>query len=121
MTTGDLLAFLIALVNIGQPVRNLVGVAGPMQQGIAAAHGVFAMIDEPAEPQGNGRVVGRVRGEVEFANVSFTYESGKGAALRNVSLKIAPGQSIAIVARSGAAKSTLVNLLPRFYDVRPGQ
>jgi subfamily B ATP-binding cassette protein MsbA len=121
MTTGDLLAFLIALVNIAQPLRNLVGVAGPMQQGIAAAHGVFSMIDEPAEPQGGGRVVGRARGEVEYANVWFTYDSGKGAALQGVSLKADAGENIAIVGRSGSGKSTLVNLLPRFYDVKSGQ
>lgn len=120
MTTGELLGFLTALGMLAQPLRNLVGVTGPMQQGIAGAQGIFAMIDEPEESQGGNRVVERVRGEVEFEQVSFAYDSGKGAALKGVSLKVAPGENIAIVGRSGSGKSTLVNLLPRFYDVQSG-
>jgi ATP-binding cassette, subfamily B, bacterial MsbA len=121
MTTGELLGFLTALGMLAQPLRNLIGVSGPMQQGIAGAQSIFEMIDEPAEPQGGSRVVGRARGEVEFDNVSFTYESGKGPALSGIALKVAPGENIAIVGRSGSGKSTLVNLLPRFYDVKAGE
>ena len=121
MTTGQLLGFLTALGMLAQPLRNLIGVSGPMQQGIAGAQSLFEMIDEPAEPQGGNRVVGRARGEVEFDNVSFAYDSGKGAALSGVRLKVAPGENIAIVGRSGSGKSTLVNLLPRFYDVESGE
>ncbi len=120
MSTGDLLAFAVALVSIAQPLRELVGVAGPMQQGIAAGQSMFEILDEPAEPHGGGFVTPRVRGEVKFADVSFSYEGGKGPALQHISLEVAPGESIAIVGRSGSGKSTLVNLLPRFYDVKSG-
>jgi subfamily B ATP-binding cassette protein MsbA len=117
---GDLLGFFATLVNIAQPLRELVGVSGALQNGIAAGQSLFELLDEPAESQGGGYTTPRARGEVEFANVSFTYESGKGPALNGVSLKAAPGESIAIVGKSGSGKSTLVNLLPRFYDVTSG-
>ncbi len=120
MSTGDLLGFFTALVNIAQPLKDLVGVSGALQQGIAAGQGIFATLDTPAETRGGGHVTGRARGEGSFEAVSFTYDTGKGAALRNISVSVPAGQSIAIVGRTGSGKSTLVNLLPRFYDAKSG-
>jgi ATP-binding cassette, subfamily B, bacterial MsbA len=124
MSMGDLLGFLTALVSIAQPLRDLVGVAGPLQQGIAAGESLFELLDEPVEPQGGALRAARVRGEVEFESVSFAYPaataSGGVAALSDVTLRVAGGESLAIVGRSGSGKSTLVNLLPRFYDVGAG-
>jgi len=120
MSNGDLFAFFAALVSITQPLRELVGVAGPMQQGIAAGQSLFEVLDEPLEPQGGTYTALRVRGEVQFTDVSFSYDNGKGPALKNISLEVAAGQNIAIVGRSGSGKSTLVNLLPRFYDPKSG-
>lgn len=117
---GDLLAFFVALVGIAQPLRALVGVSGPLQQGIAAGQSIFQLLDEPTETEGGNLVVERVRGDIEYQNVSFTYPVGKGAALHDVSLKVATGEVIAIVGRSGSGKSTLVNLLPRFYEPDAG-
>ena len=120
MTAGDLFGFFTALTSIAQPLRELVQVADPLQQGIAAAESLFELIDEPGEPRGGGHVVARVRGEVELRDVTFTYPKGEQPALRGVSLEVAAGTSLAIVGRSGSGKSTLVSLLPRFYDIGAG-
>jgi ATP-binding cassette, subfamily B, bacterial MsbA len=121
MTQGQLLAFFAALGSIPQTLKDLIGAAGPLQQGIAAAQGIFETLDAPGESRGGGHVAGRVRGDVRFEDVSFTYEAGKGPALSGITLQAPPGQSVAIVGRSGSGKSTLVNLLPRFYDVKSGR
>ena len=120
MTPGDLAGFLAALGMMPTPLKQLVGVSGPLQQGIAAAQSLFEVIDSPPEPHGGTYRVGRVRGQVQLEGVSFSYASGRQAALREVSLNVLPGQRIAIVGRSGSGKSTLVSLLPRFYDATAG-
>jgi subfamily B ATP-binding cassette protein MsbA len=117
---GELMGFLVALVNISQPLRSLVAVAGPMQQGIAAGQGIFELLDEPAEPPGGARAAERVRGDIQFDHVSFSYPVGKGVTLHDLNLRVAAGQVIAIVGKTGSGKSTVVNLLPRFYDVNEG-
>jgi ATP-binding cassette, subfamily B, bacterial MsbA len=120
MPVGDFLSFLTALLLVTAPLRRLVGVFGPLQQGIAAGESIFTVLDEPREPAGGTRSLQRARGEVEFRRVSFEYATEKGIILRDVDLRVPAGTTLAIVGRSGSGKSTLVSLLPRFYDPTRG-
>ena len=91
-----------------------------LQRGISAAQSIFDVIDETPEPTGGTRAITRLKGEVEFRNLRFAYEPGNPV-LHDFSLKVAPGQTVAIVGRSGSGKTTLVNLLPRFHDAEAGE
>ncbi len=120
MTVGEFTSFIAALMLITAPLRRLVNVAGPLQQGIAAAQSIFDILDTAEEPRGGDRAIGRARGLVEYRDVSFRYPGAADDVVRGVSFRADPGETIAIVGRSGSGKSTLVNLLPRFYDATEG-
>jgi len=120
LTLDYLMPFIVAMVNITQPLRRLLNVAGPLQQGIAAGGSVFNVLDAPTEPRGGSRSLTRARGAVEFRDVSFEYAVDKGAVLHHIDLAVPAGTTVAIVGRSGSGKTTLVSLLPRFYDPTAG-
>jgi len=120
MQMAEFLAFLTALMMIPAPLRRLVNISGPLQQGIAAGQSVFELLDNATEGTGGTRRLARARGEIEFRNVSFVYSSDKDAVLQQVSFHVKPGETVAIVGRSGSGKTSLVGLVPRFYDVSAG-
>jgi subfamily B ATP-binding cassette protein MsbA len=112
--------FVIALMQVSQPLKRILNVAGPLQQGIAAGASVFEVLDTQAEPEGGTRTLSRANGTVEFRHVNFEYAIDKGAVLHDINLTVPAGATLAIVGRSGSGKSTLVSLLPRFYDPTSG-
>lgn len=115
ISIGGFVSFFTAMAMLFSPIKRLTSVNGLLQRGIAAAASVFALVDEPSEPDRGTRSIGRARGHLEFRDVCFTYESGEAPALTNVSITVEPGQTLALVGHSGSGKSTLANLVPRFY------
>ena len=120
---GDFIAFLIALLMMYGPVKKLSRVNAQFHQGMACAERVFEVLDTRSEiaERPSAPPIARPHRDIVFDRVSFAYpdEPGK-AVLRDVSLRVAAGQVAAIVGLSGAGKTTLVNLLPRLYDVAAG-
>lgn len=122
LTSGSLIAFLIYAVNISNPVKRLSRVYANIQRALAAAQRVFEVLDTEPEIQNlpGAKVLPRITGRVVFENVDFSYKPGEPA-LSNLSLVAEAGQMIAIVGPSGAGKTTIANLVPRFYDPTAGR
>jgi len=120
MTAGEFTGFITMMLMLLAPLKSLVGVNGPLQRGLAAAETVFEMMDAPVEPDPGSRTIERARGHMLFENVSFRYSHNDPLALNAISLEILPGQTVALVGTSGGGKSTLVNLVTRFYAPEAG-
>ena len=123
MTTGEFTSFIAALFMTYGPAKKLSRVNSNIQQAVAAAERIFEMLDIHTEvtEQPGAPALEPFRRAIEFRGVSFGYDEGPGRILRDVSFTVQAGQMVAIVGRSGAGKTTLVNLLPRFYDVSAGR
>jgi subfamily B ATP-binding cassette protein MsbA len=119
-TAGEFAAFIAALLMLISPIKSLSGMNEDLQLGIAAAQSLFALIDTNSELDGGDKQIARARGEIEFRGVSLRYENATRLALNNLSFVVKPGEKIALVGRSGGGKTTLVNLLPRFYELQQG-
>lgn len=120
-SAGDFVGYLAAAFMLQRPIRQLSDANSDIQKGIAAAQSLFEILDEPGEPDDGTYQIVRAKGELEFKNLAFSYAQAKDSALTDISFKAEPGQTIALVGASGGGKSTLVNLVLRFYPHDQGQ
>ena len=119
-TAGEFAAFIGALLMLIPPIKSLTKMNETLQVGVAAAQSVFGLIDTQSELDEGTLEIGRAKGEIEFKGVGLRYESAKSNALNQISFTIKPGEKLALVGRSGGGKTTMVNLLPRFYEHQEG-
>ena len=129
-TVGEFAAFVTAMMLIISPLKHLADINQPLQRGLIASEMIFGLIDQPLEKQVDdeqAKSLKLAKGEIDFEGVSFSYHSDSQNALeaqrevlRDINLKVSPGEVIAFVGPSGSGKTTLVNLLPRFYSPTKG-
>ena len=120
LSSGEFIAFIGAVVLIMTPIKRLTALNEQMQIGYAAAVSVFSVMDEKKEKDLGGINLKKVIGKLEFTNVSFSYPKGNKPVLTNININIKAGEKIALVGKSGGGKTTLLNLIPKFYDVSSG-
>ena len=122
ISSEDFLRFILLLFSLFQPLKNLTNVVNELQNGLASADRVFAIMDIKSDIQDvdNAVEVNDLKNTISFDNVSFSYGDEKDKVLNNINFQINKGEILALVGPSGAGKSTLVDLIPRFYDTLSG-
>jgi ATP-binding cassette subfamily B protein len=122
LTLGALVAFIQYSQALFQPIRDISDKYNVLQAAMVAAHRIFRTLDQPVLvlPPAEPKMSGRARGRIEFENVWFAYK-GEDWVLKDVSFAVEPGQSVALVGHTGSGKTTITNLLMRFYDVQRGR
>ena len=121
MTPGTFIAFFSAAGMLAKPVRQLSEINSQIQKGLAAAEDIFSQLDEDSEENTGSFISDNIKGEINFNNVSFSYKNSSQKILNDINLNINKGESVAFVGKSGAGKTTLMSLLPRFYDGFDGE
>jgi ATP-binding cassette subfamily B multidrug efflux pump len=122
VTVGTVVSFLSYSKQFGQPLNSIAGMLNNIQSALAGAERIFEIMDEAQEPadQEDAVALHALKGEVEFSKVSYSYRPGVPI-LNNVSFHVKPGTAVALVGETGAGKTTIVNLITRFYDLEEGQ
>ncbi|ASK34374.1 lipid A export permease/ATP-binding protein MsbA [Alloalcanivorax mobilis] len=120
LTVGGFLSYIAAAGMVQKPLKQLTDVNVKIQRGLTGAASLFELMDRPAEPDDGSRELARTQGNIEFRNVSFGYDPAQPV-LNNLSFSMKSGETVALVGRSGAGKSTISAMLPRFFDPDQGQ
>ena len=120
ITIGTISAFIIYAKQFSRPINEIAQLYGTIQTAVAGAERVFALLDQPDEDNSGTKDMEQVKGEISFRNVDFSYVEGKKV-LHDFNLDVKPGQKIALVGSTGSGKTTVVNLLMRFYPVDSGE
>lgn len=121
ITAGVVIAFIQYIFMLIRPLRQIADRFNNIQRGIVGAERVLGLMDEDLSLPNNGTIVkNHFHGEIEFQNVSFSYDD-KQEVLKNISFKVKPGESVAIVGATGAGKSTIISLITRLYDINSGK
>ncbi|MDB2590111.1 lipid A export permease/ATP-binding protein MsbA [Candidatus Thioglobus sp.] len=119
MTAGEFLSFFTAMAMLNKPAKSLVNINKPLQTAMAAGESVFELLDEQEEPNQGSKVLSNSKGGIKFSDVSFGYQSGK-TVLNKINLDITPGETIALVGSTGSGKTTIIQLITRFYSPTQG-
>ncbi|MEJ5146171.1 MULTISPECIES: ABC transporter ATP-binding protein [unclassified Sphingobacterium] len=121
ISAGVVVAFIMYINMIFRPIRELIDKFNTLQMGMVSAERIFEVLDtDEHTPNGGALEPAHVRGEIEFKNVWFAYND-ENWVLRDVSFKVAPGETLALVGATGAGKSSTINILSRFYEINKGQ
>lgn len=121
LTPGTFSEILAAMMLLLKPLKQLTTVNSDFQRGMAAATNVFLVLDEKPEQDTGTIELGQVKGAIEIKNLSFNYPGHEKQVLKQINIKVEPGQTVALVGRSGSGKTTISNLLPRFYEIEQGE
>lgn len=121
ISAGAFAAFFVAMLSLRRPIRRLTRINGWIQKGIAAAESIFELLDKKDELDTGTRLLKRARGMIEYQHVSLTYPGAEKPVLDDINFTVNPGETVALVGHSGAGKSSVINVLMRFYDPTKGQ
>lgn len=121
LTPGEFTVVFSAMIALMKPLKELTGVNASFQRGMAASQTIFNLFDLPYEEDNGTLILNKAKGDIEFKDVTFIYDTRETPALKNINFNIQAGKTIALVGRSGSGKSTIASLLTRFYDIKDGE
>ena len=120
ISIGTFMSYLTAMIMLFAPIKRLSEVNVTLQRGIAASESIFTLLDSKSEPQGNQTYEPIDNVAIDFTDINFKYSSSKNFIVKNITLSIKPGETVALVGKSGSGKTTILDLIPRLYEPTSG-